>query len=107
MSNVLEGGNSQGNGRAPVDQLRLMRRAYRRGFFTEATTVPLPEIVADGRGPDDWLHGSRESACSPDGSYRRGSAFSVAADLQGQPFCARCGVLHSSSGAPCPVCENT
>ncbi len=106
MSNVLEGDNSQGGGLALLNRLRLMRYAYQSGLFTASTTLPLPEIVANGHGPDDWLGGSPEGAPGIDGSCRRNGAFRVAPDLQGRPFCARCGALQRSLGDSCPVCGN-
>jgi len=107
VSNVLEGGNFGLSDHTLLKRLRLLRHVYQSGSFTEPTTVPLPEIVADGRGPDDWLGGSRESAPSRDGSHRRDPAFRVAPDVQGRPFCRRCGVLRCSSGDPCPVCGDS
>ena len=107
MSNLLESGNSQESGYALRNRLRLLRQAYLNGTFTEPTTVPMPEIVADGQGPDNWIGGSGESAPCTDGGYRRDAAFRVAPDLQGRPFCLRCGVVHRSFGEPCPVCGDS
>ena len=105
MSNVLTSGNFQEGGLALLNRLRLLRNAYQRGFFTAPTTLPLPQIVADGHGPDDWLAGPQEDAPSTERSSRRDWPFRVAPDLQGRPFCPRCGVLDDSFGDLCPVCE--
>jgi hypothetical protein len=107
VSNVLESGNIQEGGRALLKRLRLLRHAYQSGFFTEPTTVSLPEIVADGQGPDDWLGGSPDAATYTDVRCRRGSAFRPAPDVEGRPFCTRCGVLRYSLGEPCPICGSS
>ncbi len=106
MSNVLESGNSKQGGRALLERLRLLRHAYQKGLFAEPTTVPLPEIVADGQGPDDWLHGSQDAATHPDRPSRRVPAFRSAPDVEGRPYCTECGVLRYSFSEPCPVCDN-
>ena len=107
MSNILEDGNWELSGHALLKRLRLLRLAYQGGSFTEPTTVPLPEIVADGYGPDDWLGGSPEGAPARDGGYRRDGAFRVAPDVQGRPFCRTCGVLQCPSDDHCPICGNS
>lgn len=106
MSRLPESGNSQEGALALANRLRILRHAYQSGFFTEPTTLPLPEIVADGHGPDDWLGSSPEGALSTRGSCQREAVFRVAPDLRGRPFCGRCGVLHHSFIGPCPVCGN-
>ena len=108
VSNVLQGGDFQENRRATLTRLRVLRQAYQSGVFTEPTTVPMPEIVADGQGPDDWHWGSGDSARFAYGACRREAAFRVATELQGRPFCATCGVLSNSPpGRTCPVCGNS
>lgn len=107
VSNVLESGNIQEGDRALQKRLRLLRHAYQSGLFTEPTTVSLPEIVADGHGPDDWLGGSPDAATNTDVRCRRDSAFRPAPDVEGRPFCTRCGVLSYSFGDPCPICGSS
>lgn len=104
MSNVLESENFQEGGLALQNRLRVLRDAYQRGFFMAPTTVPFPEIVADGQGPDDWLAGPAEGGPGTDQTCPRDWPFRVAPDLHARPFCPRCGALHDFLGDPCPVC---
>ncbi len=104
MSNLLESGNFQEGGLALQNRLRLLRDAYQRGFFTAPTTLPMPEIVANGHGPDNWIGDPGDGAPGTDGSRPHDWPFRVAPDLQGRPFCPRCGALYDSFNGPCPVC---
>jgi hypothetical protein len=104
---MLESGNYQEGGLALQHRLRVLRDAYRRGFYMAPTTVPLPEIVADGHGPDDWIGDSTVDAPTTDQSRWRDWPFRVAPDLQGRPFCPKCGALLCPLDGLCPVCGDS
>ena len=80
-----------------ADELRdfmRLRRMREGGYFESEGSVPMPEIVADGEGPDDgWLPGQAEQTfhCS------------VCKAAIGEPtHCSDCFFIESENDAPAP-----
>lgn len=54
MFNIFEGG-ADARARKTQERLEILKRAREDGFFDEERIEPIPEIVADGHGPDDTV----------------------------------------------------
>ncbi|KKM85528.1 hypothetical protein LCGC14_1288180 [marine sediment metagenome] len=90
----------------------LRMKAMREGGYYEADgSVEVPEIVADGEGPDDgWLPGRplRCDGTSPQGAQRLHEAVmntesGCAAPPDNPTFCTDCGVC--MGGGPGSYCQ--
>ena len=57
MFNIFEG-DTDAKVRKLQERLEILRRAREDGFFDEKRTEPIPEIIADGKGPDDRVRPS-------------------------------------------------
>ena len=52
MFRIFEG-DADAKARKLQERLEILKRAREDGFFDEEPIIPIPEIVADGHGPDD------------------------------------------------------
>ena len=79
-----------------LEALLRLKRMREAGYFESKGSVPMPEIVADGEGPDDgWLPDYKYPEYAHEYEDKEREAFTRIAGAKKPSFCEYCGeTLH-------------